>query len=396
MEFEAADVKYEKANTVYNIRYFVFFFFLMVWHFQLSYLTSFPVMDCVYSIGKALSFFVIIAMVFYKGSFKAPSEMFAFIILHSLLLVVSTILNRGAVVTSVITVMSLLAMYLIVHYMFLKNPVTAVNMLMFMFEVFIYANIIIMFVFPKGAYKNLSWLFGQKNVNILFVLIAICMALTYYYVHRTQMDKIRAFILIAVSVLTITMSKSATSFLGLFAFGMMLLINRKKVRFTVYHGLLISLLVFVFVVWLRQLDIFKTLIVEILHKDMTLTKRTRIWDNGLKFFLQKPILGYGVEATKVAKERFLGYETTHNKMLYTLYQGGICLYAAFIGIIITAARRLDKFREDKLGIIYTAAIVALLIQMQGESYVMTTFYFCFILVDHLPIIQEYVKDEKAA
>lgn len=67
----------------------------------------------------------------------------------------------------------------------------------------------------------------------------------------------------------------------------------------------------------RLMDMFSFLLVNILHKDVTLTFRTRIWDNALAAIQQNLLTGVGrLDAAQM--EVILGYGVSHphNRYLY--------------------------------------------------------------------------------
>ena len=80
-------------------------------------------------------------------------------------------------------------------------------------------------------------------------------------------------------------------------------------------------------------NLFAFLIEDILHKNLTLTGRTVIWDRTLELIGEKPILGHGVPFYEDRKLQY-AIETkwinkaaglhAHDRFLETLYRGGNC------------------------------------------------------------------------
>ncbi|MFR3202482.1 MAG: O-antigen ligase family protein [[Clostridium] leptum] len=64
--------------------------------------------------------------------------------------------------------------------------------------------------------------------------------------------------------------------------------------FNFRNYLILNILLFFVIVIFRMQNLFAFLIEDILHKNLTLTGRTVIWDRTLELIGEKPILGHGV------------------------------------------------------------------------------------------------------
>lgn len=79
------------------------------------------------------------------------------------------------------------------------------------------------------------------------------------------------------------------------------------------------------VVLYRLQNVFAFLIEGVLHKGLSFTGRTEIWDMAIKNILASPALGYGIaQSGKVYRLRKHKYYHAHNVFLEILMEGGFC------------------------------------------------------------------------
>ena len=163
-----------------------------------------------------------------------------------------------------------------------------------------------------------------------------------------------------------------------------------KIQIDIKWGILLSLAVFTaFVLWRIQ-DVFSWLIVNILHRNLTFSTRTTVWDQALSCIKEKWFLGYGEETLERAVERF-GYMTPHNRYLYMMYKGGCILTAVFACMIYSGRNILRKFRETKGALYISVCMISLFLMMQFESYNSTVFFVPFLVLFQMG---EVVTEEK--
>lgn len=368
--------------------YFLYLF-LILWQFELGYFDTISIISTLFDYGKIVSLGVILLIVLQTGTFR-PTRMFAFIVMYAVFLIMSTLANGGAVLSAVSVVASMLAMYLIITEMFRSNTRMAVMILMFLFEILIYANLVVMLLYPRGIYRvgniyqtRFYWLFGHQNENIVYVLFALIIATAYRCLFAGEKRMVRPFLLEAASVVTVILTRAATGYVGLFIYTVMVLVNRKKIRITVFHGLTISIILFLLLVVLRRLDAFDFVITRVLYRNLTFSGRTEIWDSALYYIGQKPAFGYGLEPGSVTSYKLGGVVTPHNKILYVLYQGGVVLLIFFFGILLSAAGNTRRFSNKRITPNLIAVIFSVLVQMQMESYLKAAYYFPFFMTEVL-------------
>ena len=264
-------------------------------------------------------------------------------------------------------------------YMFSSDSEKAISVLTLHYEILVYGNLVTVFLFPAGMY-NLGtgrgyWLLGQVNQIILYVLPAMVLELLYNrYVKKKRYPGIRTWMLITTGIVTAVVVWSATALVGIAVFiGIVLIGCTAGIYIDLKYGILASVIIFAAFVIFRVQDIFAYFIVDILHRNLTFSTRTEVWDRALACIQQKMILGYGAETSEQAVKHF-GYLTPHNRYLYLWYQGGIVMLGMFGRVLLNGAKTLRSAAGSKAAIYTGAGLFALLVMMQFESYNATVFY----------------------
>lgn len=375
-------------------------FFLLIFFFNTTYLSRFSLLENIFNYGRVAVLFVILLMIVKNIQNFHPSGLFILLSVYEVYLICITFYRGGALITSITSAMAMMGFVLIIEFLGKRDLRVLLNVLMLIFELLIYANFVVMLLFPEGLYNTGGtrkyWLFGHQNGISLYVLCAIVVSVLWSYFTPSEKGaslrygkhfqiciggngilKPRALALIGISILSIIWVWSATSVAGLAVLAITLILTRMKIRLNMKQAIIVSIVFFFGFVILRVQDNFAFIIETVLKRNLTFSARTAIWDNALYYISRRPVFGYGVEMTSVATERF-GFNTTHCKYLYTMYQGGTILVIFFLFILLYISNLVKKVRSE-MAVIFIAYSWAILIQMQFESYTEPIFYLPFIL-----------------
>ena len=101
-----------------------------------------------------------------------------------------------------------------------------------------------------------------------------------------------------------------------------------------FDGWIVSFLFFFGIVVARLQQVFSPLIVQVLHKDITFTGRTEIWDLTLAYVKEHWLTGSGyltrADFPKMFPSDLFSYVHPHNFILSLLLQGGVILLVIFV------------------------------------------------------------------
>nr|WP_296156243.1 O-antigen ligase family protein [uncultured Blautia sp.] len=364
----------------------IVWFLLLMWNFEPPYFKELEWLDQFYIMGRFAAVYVLLLIVLMKGKKYRPGKFVIYLGLMEAVLAFSTFWNGGySLVSFLMNEVTGISFIVLLDYMFTTDVKLAVSVLTVHYEILIYGNFVTVFLFPQGLY-NLGtgrnyWLLGQVNQIVLYILPGIMLALLREcYVLKKERPGIRFWILMLISTVMSVKVWSATSVVGLVLFLALIIVGEIwKIQIDIKWGILLSLAVFTaFVLWRIQ-DIFSWLIVNILHRNLTFSTRTTVWDHALNCIKEKWFLGYGEETLERAVERF-GYMTPHNRYLYLMYKGGCILTAVFGSMVYSGRNILQKFGETKGALYISACMISLFLMMQFESYNTTVFWVPFLVM----------------
>ena len=160
----------------------------------------------------------------------------------------------------------------------------------------------------------------------------------------------------------------------LFVVGMFLITRSMVIRkmCTFFNAIIINVLIFVLLIIFRIHTYFEWFIVGVLHKSMTLSLRTLIWDAAIRNILSNPIIGYGTCKVQVMKINtihvyggiYLQY-FSHNYLLENMIQGGVL---ATLALVLVYAVVYRKSYECKESILYsTISLAVFCVMFMGQA-----------------------------
>lgn len=106
-------------------------------------------------------------------------------------------------------------------------------------------------------------------------------------------------------------------------------------------------------------------------EDLSLGGRLRIWKAGVNAFVQRPLIGYGTGAFKIAVSRYLGYapQVAHNSFLSVLVEEGLVgflLYAAMFIAVFLSLMKLPSL-ERRFTLVLLATIMAAMLPLSWDD-----------------------------
>ena len=117
-----------------------------------------------------------------------------------------------------------------------------------------------------------------------------------------------------------------------------------------------------------------------LHKDLTFTGRTYIWDYVLKLIEKRKIIGYGLEDSnfRLSKSTIWQSYHAHDQFLEITYKGGIVGLIIYIMILLKSFKKVYSLRMYKISKFISIVIFSYLIMMLTEFYAFDTYMYIFI------------------
>ena len=281
-----------------------------------------------------------------------------------------------------------------------KNPKFTILSLEKIFFLLILINFITLIIFPNGLYSDVvysnNWFLLYDNIHIFIYMPGLLVSEIASNYKKTKLNIIYIimFLLVSYSVLYCF---SATSVVAYLLYVVYIVfknrINKLKIMNAITY-FIVFLFIFFFIVVLRFQNVFEPLIVDYLHKDLTFTGRTYIWDQVTQYIKEKPVLGYGIENSKIFARK-IGGETfahAHNTVYDILYKGGIVSLLAFMSIVICTIRKLYKNRDNSIAKLTAFVLFTIFVMINFEARQdKIGFYIILIVGYHIESIIESLK-----
>jgi O-antigen ligase len=265
-------------------------------------------------------------------------------------------------------------------------------------SVLIYANAILLVMYPDGLWIDHEWvgggdprrfLFGNYNhMGFVCLLGTTAQAM---YTFATKRGRFKLFLLLVVSLGTVLYVGSMTSTVGLGMLTIYILIHNfiKRPRLLLTIFVIIYIAFFLVIVWagnsIEEIDLMTRFIENVLSKDTTFTKRTDIWSNAIYKIQQSPWLGYGVQNTDW-NITHLNASGPHNLLLMLLLQGGVVLCGAFIYLVGVVVRKALN-AGTTIGVLAVVSICIFFTMSLFEAYNILQTFFLLQLAYYSSLLQ---------
>ena len=125
-------------------------------------------------------------------------------------------------------------------------------------------------------------------------------------------------------------------------------------------------------------------IVHLLHKNITFSGRTNLWDVLFQIIREKPLLGYGVQSEMEAIA-LTGYKfgtNAHGIVMQYLYQGGAIQLTLYILMLVVIYRRLRRTQDRAItqgisSVLFAFQIMGLAEAYQRHPILFSLYYFAY-------------------
>jgi O-antigen ligase len=219
------------------------------------------------------------------------------------------------------------------------------------FEIIVYLNFVSVLLFPAGLYKvvgnhNEFYFLGHRNNSIEFIIPALLLSIINLDMTEYESFK-RHLSLLVISNVSVFLTWSANAIIAIVSMDIFCLVvlcgKEQSLKILNYWlTLLASIIATVYVVIFRLQAKFEWLISGVLKKSLTITNRTRLWDNALYYIAQSPLIGWGKEFDAIKLIKIGHVNSAHNYYLDILYSGGLTLFIIYILIVIITGKTITS------------------------------------------------------
>lgn len=324
------------------------------------------------------------------------SKNFIYILSFLVWLLFSNILNNNQIGGVILLILKLLCIYLFYDYALNYNKNILFKSNMIYFGILILINFISIINYPFGLYTNLdgytsNWFLGFKNSHIEYILLYLLFSFIYTFLKKEKLT-IRNFLELFLAVFSTIKVNNSTGLIGISLIITFLVLKKYIVKlkvFNAYNYFMTYIISFFSIIIFRIQNLFKILIVDTLHKDLTLTGRIYVWDDVLQYIKRKIFIGYGNKQYIFSKV-IVG---THNSILDILYKTGLVGITLYFFIIIKCCYELKKCKS-LISDFISFMLFSLFIMMLTEAYSYNLLFVIFSLCINLSNIYINEKESK--
>ena len=236
------------------------------------------------------------------------------------------------------------------------------------------------FIFPDGIYTTESYhkghLLGDDNALPYVMLPGLVILSINSWVKKRKIDMFTwSVIILVASVLFRLWAASGMISVSLFGILLYLVLHAHYVS---GKFLLFGLICIIFITLFGLSNAYIANIIEnYIEKDVTISGRTILWAGSLEMISMRPILGYG--GFFHFGSFFLGDKEypCHTPYLQLLIDGGVLLFVVFMIIIHNAFMNVDKYKDNKIGLILGVGLFCMLVNYITEY---SQLYHFFIII----------------
>lgn len=297
---------------------------------------------------------------------RRPSSVLLWLCGYLAFVALSTVLhgkNYWAILNHVVTIVSFC---MLLELSLRRDPMVTMDMLFYPLTVLILANFMLECVYPGGVCTGGTYNYSYNLLGIDNLLAPLLIPYMFLTALRSTMrhgdlDWV-SYCMLGVSALSLLLVWSATGLMGLAVALVFLLFFYQRRWQTLFNGataMLSGVSLFFAVVLYRLQDVFAFLIEGVLHKGLSFTGRTEIWDTAIDNILRSPALGYGLaQSGKVYRLRKHKYYHAHNVFLEVLMEGGFCALVCFLMMLASLVKQLMIYRKHPYACLISAGLMA--------------------------------------
>lgn len=314
------------------------------------------------------------------------SKRFLKLSLFILLLLISTIINRGELTNYIDNISCILLIVCLVEYFYYSSNRILINKFLLTtyiyFFILIIINFISIFIYSNGVYRvvyqkdfwgSLSYpVYFLQTENRLIEFILPLLLFTFICYERHLINKTFFVLSITICIVTSFLTGSATTMVGVVTFfvvGIILIKFDFNLRTLMIVCLILILIQVIFESIMNQ-PLILFAVSYIFGRTETILSRFQLGNQAIELFKNQPIFGYGTaDVGRYFVEGSVTY-WVHNHVWDILVQGGIIGLLSFITYLFPIRpRRIPTKRVSKVDRYIYAAMISVLIMGCTESFV---------------------------
>lgn len=387
-----------KKNKKYYFE-FIFYFLLIFFisrFFNFEIFGKYPILKNIYKYCSQIFFLVITFCWIRKNSItRKDIKIMGLIIIYIFSMLISTIINNGDIRNIIMISYPLLGIVMLISIALKRNIFIFFKSYAYLFYILVLINLLdsVLFKDLSSQYSTSYFFIGGKNQLAIAFSVGLCFINIYLKGNKNFRARFMLYSYILIIIISSILSKSGTCIISIL---ILILLNNFKIlnKFLTPINFCIEYFIFsVGIIYFRIQYYFSFIICDILHKDLTFTHRTDIWEKAIKEILMKPFFGYGTHdntnyfkiLVQFPTEKIFKSYSAHNQIIQNLYEYGFI--GLFIFILIYCVCTGFKVKKNRIFDYFFNTIIVIFITWFAEA---PGIYAMFVML----ILCYYSKDIK--
>lgn len=327
-----------------------------------------PAADRIFTAAMAAAVLVVLFLYYLSGCYSGIFFLFAAMRAALLFsgIIVSHTVDRSFIMRSVLVFGCICALELGLRY----NALAAMESLYCILQANLLLNLFT--CFTDGFLIRYTQKYFWNGMRTRFTdSIIPAVVLAFLISYKRGMKKINALTVLTIvtAALQLVMEWVATGILVLAVLLFLIIPFRKKPKeISLILPVMAPHLIGFLIVFVRAQNLFRFIIVDLLHKDLNFHGRVQIWNKAMEKILQSPVIGVGEIGNGGVSRVYWSARLVpaHNTVLQVLRDGGVIALLILTAIFFYMLLRLMRYRNSACAWVIAAGLAALGTEMISE------------------------------
>lgn len=317
-------------------------------------------------------------LIWYISHKYKPNWFLSLVIVWSMWLCLTTLLNHMGILAAIANIVKILGCCFLLDIGFRKYTKSTFAALNLIFCLYILINTITLFLYPDAMYANnrglwVCWFLGEDNTGFAYYLVGTTFAFIRDF-RRHHRIGVYSLLMFACTAFFVLRNDIGTGKMALVVFIVLLLLRHIKALAVIYSYttcIIVQIVTFFILVIVRRVNFLTYVVEDILHRSLTFTGRTFLWDRVLLSIKEKPLLGHGVYSFDemgaiLHLTGSVNVGSAHNLYLQYIFWGGLIGIGIFLAILFVVSIKGKSSPKDELCVILICDLYAFMFRQQME------------------------------
>lgn len=395
-----------KRRNISNIGIFL----MLIPVFQPKIFTQYTITTYLYIIfNVALLFYLLIK--FYKNKIKVSKPCFIWIIYRVWLLLSSIIFNNlsGILQWGYLSIM-VVNLFLIFELCKKDRQRQLLDSIFKLSTVLLFINLITLLLYPRGIIKssfydvtaNDYYFLGIKTQITTMIFPGLSAILILYKENKSKY-KNSLILFIIIALFNIFYKNISTAIVGLVILIVLFIFKKiTKINFNSEFCILAAVIFQVLIVFFNVQVLFSSFFTDVLHKDITFSARTYIWQNAKGLLINENLFsllfGSGVAEHNEVVYYSGDYWQPHNQLLVCLFNSGIfgtLYFLYFLNLLLKRrkGKQISTFYKNNIIVCFTEMLLTVTEVYFDTAVCYVPFLITYFMTDYMYIENKEKYDE---